>query len=456
MASLFKITPLVVFFSVLCMVFTFAKHQDSNQPSYAGLIGVDKLKEDLDLLFKTIEEVHPNMYAYTTKEEFAEYRDELYARIIRPITRPDFYKVVAPVVASLKSGNTFLRPPEELYGEYVKHGGKVFPLSCKWNGQSVILTDNYGTTELPLGSTISMINGETASKVFSRLARWFPAEGKETNLWKLENQNMLPLYMWLEYGPINFFHIQIKTVKGETKRYNVKSLTIDDINENLETRNTELKYEWFSRYIGGYGTYVIRFDTFSHDWIKYLEDTFRKIHQENISNLIIDLRNNRGGSTIPGDSLIRYLTDRPFRQFEQEKGGIGEVLTTEPPFIQPGSNLHRFSGRVFVLIGQPCTSACVSFASAIKCFDIGTLIGEETDESMVSYGKGVTMQMPNSNLEVVIASKHLFTACAKDDGRGILPDYEVKQKSEDIAKDLDTVLQFTLDLISETLSKQTE
>jgi len=437
--SIFKFTPLAVFFSALCLVFIFANPQGSQQPSYAKLIGVDKLKEDLDYLFKTIEEVHPNMYAYTAREEFAEYRDELYARIIRPITRLDFYKIVAPVVASLKSGNTFLQPPEELYGEYVKHGGKVFPLSCKWNRQSVILIDNYGTTELPLGSTISMINGEIASKVFARLARWIPAEGKETNPWKLENQNMLPLYMWLEYGPIHFFNLQIKTLDGKTKGYNVKSLSIDEINENLKTRNTALKYDWYSRAIREYDTYVIRFDSFSHHWIEYLKGTFKEIQQENFSNLIIDLRNNRDGSTIPGDSLLRYLTDKPFRQFEQ--------------VIQPGSNLHRFSGRVFVLIGLPCASASVSFASAIKCFDIGTLIGEETGETMVTYGKGITIQMPNSNLQAVIASKHLFTACAKDDGRGVLPDYEVKQKSEDIAKGIDTVLQFTLDLISETPSE---
>ena len=42
---------------------------------------------------------------------------------------------------------------------------------------------------------------------------------------------------------------------------------------------------------------------------------------------------------------------------------------------------------------------------------------------------------------------------SKNDGRGVIPDYEVKQKPEDTAKGVDTVLQFTLNLIKESNSK---
>ena len=80
--------------------------QQSSSPTYTQLVPPEKLKEDLDFLFKTIEEVHPNMYAYVSQEEFKQLKEQLYERISRPIKSLNFYKVVAPVVASLRSGHT--------------------------------------------------------------------------------------------------------------------------------------------------------------------------------------------------------------------------------------------------------------------------------------------------------------------------------------------------------------
>ena len=46
-----------------------------------------------------------------------------------------------------------------------------------------------------------------------------------------------------------------------------------------------------------------------------------------------------------------------------------------------------------------------------------------------------------------VPGRSFVFAGGKDDGRGVLPDYEVKQKPEDTAKGADTVLQFTLNLV---------
>ena len=89
----------IAVFSILFAKISFANsHQlptEPNKPAYAKTIPPDKLKKDLDFLFKTIEEVHPNMYAYTPKEEFIPLRDELYHQIKRPMTRLEFYKITA-------------------------------------------------------------------------------------------------------------------------------------------------------------------------------------------------------------------------------------------------------------------------------------------------------------------------------------------------------------------------
>ncbi|HUU18143.1 MAG TPA: hypothetical protein VMW72_13415 [Sedimentisphaerales bacterium] len=161
---------------LLCLILsesTFSKEQnvtEPNKPDYLKEIPPDKLKEDLDLLFKTIEEVHPNMYAYTSKEEFDPLSEKLYESIDHPMNRLEFYKLVAPVVAKLKSGHTLITP-WQLFQEYLQNGGKVFPIELHWDGECVVLNDAYTPIALPLGGTILEINGGNAPKVIRRISR---------------------------------------------------------------------------------------------------------------------------------------------------------------------------------------------------------------------------------------------------------------------------------------------
>jgi C-terminal processing protease CtpA/Prc len=131
----------------------------------------------------------------------------------------------------------------------------------------------------------------------------------------------------------------------------------------------------------------------------------------------------------------------------QAKAEIGSLVTEEVHFKKPKDNPLCFSGRQFVLTGRTTFSSANCFASAIKCFNIATLIGEETGGTTTSYGDCLYFYLPNSNLRFDVAHKYFVEACGKSDGRGVIPDYEVNQKPEDTARGVDTVLQFTLDLI---------
>jgi C-terminal processing protease CtpA/Prc len=202
---------------------------------------------------------------------------------------------------------------------------------------------------------------------------------------------------------------------------------------------------------------------------KFLKEAFTKIRGQNVSSLIVDIRKNPGGSSSLGDELLRYLTDKPFRQFEKVEikvsrqileaqshirkvypdAAIGSTVTREGEFRKPEDNPLRFKGRVYVLIGPNSASSSVCFASAVKHFHIGKLVGQETIDTTVNYGDCIRNELPNCGLYFSVACKYFVEAGGKPDGRGVLPDYKVKQKPEDTARGVDTTLQFTLDLIKE-------
>ena len=140
-------------------------NQEPEQPDYLKTIPPDKLKEDLDFLLKTIEEVHVNMYAYTSKEEFDPTWEKLYESINRPMNRIEFYKLTAPTVALLKNGHTFIEPPLREFQEYAKRGGKVFALGVHCDEDSVILSDYYGPLDLSVGARIVTIDNQSAKSI---------------------------------------------------------------------------------------------------------------------------------------------------------------------------------------------------------------------------------------------------------------------------------------------------
>ena len=321
MKRIFKFTFSMIFCCILPAATIFAKpqtpDQEPNLPDYAKLIEPDKLKEDLGFLFKTIEEVHPNMYAYTTKEEFEPIREKLYEEVAKPMNRVEFYKLAAPALASLKSFHTIMLPFTEQYEEYSKNGGKVFPLELQWDGVNAILMKNYSSTVLPLGGGILEINGRDASELFTSFSHWFPAENRRTNPWLIESPVFLRCLLLLEFGPVPSWNLRIKAADGATNSYAVPSLALSEFETDEAIATIERKKHY--RIIPEYNAAVIEF----YKWREperfeaFLDKTFRDIYERKVSNLIIDIRENTGGSDQCFHSLIEYLAAKPFRLYEK-------------------------------------------------------------------------------------------------------------------------------------------
>jgi hypothetical protein len=439
---------------------------EPNQPAYLKVIPPEKLKEDLDFLFKTIEEVHPNMYAYTSKEEFAPIRKQVYEDINQPMKQVEFFKLVSPVVAQLKNGHMNLDFP---YGfeVYISSGGKVFPLKFYWDGDKAILSENRGKDSLPMGGIVEAINGENVGRLIRKLAKYRADERKSSD--EFFAGIYLHRYLWLEYGSTELWKLRIKDMNGKTSDYVVNGISWEKYLAN-NPHKPDFSYE----YLGDYNAGLIKFKSCLNleKFNIFLKETFQKMKEQKVSNLIIDIRHNAGGESTLASALLDYITDKPFRmaercttkisqqmygdnlenikkEFRDEKIKIGSIVSTEESLVQPNDNPLRFKGKCYLLIDRLVFSSGSEFASVVKCFNIATVIGGETWGTTATYGAIREHILPNSGLKFDVPSKYIVQACGKPDGRGIIPDYEVKQRPEDTAKGVDTVLQFTLNLIKD-------
>ena len=454
MTNIFKVIILTLLCFGLCAANIFGEPQttnkEPNQPPYLKTIQPDKLKEDLDFLFKTIEEVHPNMYAYTPKEEFILIRDELYRQIKRPMTRLNFLKLIAPTIASLKNGHTIvflpLPPVPSELTDFIQNGGKMFPLSIDWYEGKVILSENYTSEKLPLGGTILQVNGEEISKVIKRLDRYYSAEGRDACPAVLEKDNIMRFLFWLEYGSVETLNLQIKSLDGTINDYIVEMMTFGQLKAKEDTNKGINSY----RYRVEYDTFYLKLDDWAcwsriKEFTEFCDEVFKEIQTKKASHLIIDLRNNPGGDFVNMEVFTMYLLNKPYQSFQ----GLNSLAVNKSHRFHDGSNPLRFDGSVYILVGENSTSASTIFPSIIKHSRIVTIIGQEPHEPLTLYGPATSFELPNTCLLATAPRDIIIVPGSKNDGRGVIPDYEVKQKSEDTAKGVDTALEFTLNLIKE-------
>ncbi len=460
-----------------------AASSQPNQPTYLQPTPPDKLKEDLDFLFKTIEVVHPNMYTYISKGVFTGIREQLYQSINRPMNRLEFYKLVAPAVAAIKNSHTAVLPPHlQEFTRYYLGGGPVFPLEISWDEQNPVVCKNYSNDSLPPNCELLVINGRSVREMFADFSELFAAEGKHPYRCQLTNNpDSLRFLLFLEYGQIESWNLQIRSEDGEVNNHTIRSVPATEILHKKAKDNdvaSKFRYQYFPDNnavlleIKSFGGKLDQPEVFRHAFKQFLNKSFRKIRKQKASNLIIDVRDNEGGGDNFVHLLLEYLTSKPYRLYEktvikisaQSHAAIehirrqvpdkfankkeGHIVTIELPFKTFPAKALRFSGHVFVLIGSRSWSASTVFASAVKCFNVGTLVGEETPDPPTLYGSVVYSKLPHSELQFGVASKLMVAACGKPDGRGVLPDYEVKQKPQDTAKGVDTTLQYTLNLIN--------
>lgn len=173
---------------------------------------------------------------------------------------------------------------------------------------------------------------------------------------------------------------------------------------------------------------------------QFIDDSFKKIKDRQVKNLIIDLRFNGGGSPESSIYLLKYLVKTPFAYFSKNNNSKGYGL--QQPF------LNRFKGKLFFLIDGQGESTTGHFMALAKELNLGTIIGEELGSNQFCTAGQTVLRLSNSKLVYYVANTTSKLAnVTLSDERGILPDYTIIQNIDDHLNKEDTVKKFAFKLI---------
>jgi C-terminal processing protease CtpA/Prc len=163
--------------------------------------------------------------------------------------------------------------------------------------------------------------------------------------------------------------------------------------------------------------------------------------------LILDIRDNGGGSSGYGYQILAHLTDKPFKtsqwrtrnyrpafrawgKLEGWHNGAGELVQPRAPTLP--------AKPVALLIGPRTFSAAEDFAVAFDAMKRGKLIGEATAGST---GQPLFFALPGGGQGRVCTKRDAYPDGKQFVGVGVQPSIVVKQTVADFRAGRDTVVE---------------
>lgn len=413
------------------------------------------LKQDFEIFRDSVEQLHPGLYRYRSKNELDRLFDSSYSVLNARMPVTEFYLLLRNLVSNIQDGHTSCNLPSELANEYIANA-KIFPVQLRFINEKAYIPCNTKQTPLPAASEVVAIDQKSISEIRERLLSYLPSDGanRTKKYWDLNNDSFIPLY-FLVFGRKTSFMVEYKTNDGKSKTATLNA----DFLKNAECRITPQKNPRYLKLdfkLDKIAILTIR--TFRSDlldspseYANFLESSFKQIKRKGINTLIIDIRDNGGGRDVYGSMLYSYLTDKPFAYYTSLESTSRKVRKEDHPNLgiqKPAQN--NYKGRVYFLINGKSFSTTAEFCSIAKSNERGVFIGEETGGGYYgnTSGGNARIVLPNSKIVVGIP-KIKYTMAVKPaeyKDRGIIPDFIITPGISDVVRDRDIQLHYALKL----------
>ncbi len=471
-----------------------------------------KMKKDLEV-FKNIRlKANSGLYKYRSKEQIDSTYNWAFNEIERSKTYRDFYTIICALTDFEGSTHNSTSLPDNYRKALKKEAKGYFPFPIKLVEGKIVL--NIENKNIPLGAEIISINNRPIEEVLSNLYKYYTTDGVNLSGKFIGIQYHFAKYYRQYYGPEEHFEVAYKTHDSATTEKTIlESVGYRAYYENVEKRhskpfddpnyknwqeNEKYKYQNINTETSllTINSFIIGDDGNAPEHLKFvqfLDSTFSEIKNQNIKNLIVDIRYN-GSGTDPNELVVyEYLTQR---NFSENKSGwvsfqkipyLRYIESNIPSFLRPlgvrkynnyfkkefpleidgkfyqddtsedhtirTPNKNAFTGTIYLLISPRVASAGSNFGSLVASNKNTTIIGEETMGGYYGHNghTPIAYILPESKIitEFSVVNLEQDVEYRKNQlhNRGILPDFTIVQTNEDYLNHVDTQLNFTLKLI---------
>lgn len=354
--------------------------------------------------FTSLIELLRSQYAFTEYKAIdwdALYK-ELYPRIQEAEKNQDviaYRRVLRDLAWSIPDGHVS-GPVDSDEFQSDASGGLGLVLRELDNGRVIVTDVVTDSPAAQLGiaerAEILALNGQPISEALESVVPWTSPFSTSHNL-RLEQLRFVQRFPVGTQVNVTFENPdeEARTVTM-TSAFDPDSFSLANLNPPL--RGTELPVE-FQFLNNGYG-YVAVY-SFSDDlplMIHLWERMIETLNARNAPGLIIDIRQNSGGSGYLGDQLPAYFFDEPLiigntARYSKSRDEFVVLPDLADEFVLPEDGLY-YGGPVAVIVSPSCASACESFAYAMSINDRAAIVGHFPTAGL--GGSVVPVAMPDN------------------------------------------------------------
>ena len=482
------LSTLIVSFVVICFN---SKGQDTTR--YTNLLeeqlSPSEMHQDIDALTALLNEAHPLLNYFIPENEWKSLIEDTKQSISDSLTHFQFYRRIAPIIASIHEGHTYIEPSGDLTKAHQEFK-RILPFKTLLIENHLHIDSSYVNKGLfPRGTELISINDESIQSIVDKVKSSASFKtGTNNNFVESILNGGFNFAMAYSYfiEDNNTFKITYR-LPSTRELLNSKIVGIYNPEPNKTFPHWgKIEEPFLFKLMSNSTAYMkvrgwLRYKPLNiskRDIKRFFNNSFSEINSRGINNLVIDLRNNGGGSPRLATEMLRYLIPVTFRPIEytqlktQELTTIGELKNTKNYRINKSSlkcenkklivrrlgiyKKHRprkslFKGNVYFLVNSKCGSATSLFLALAEYYQIGKFVGETPggNKEFVCGHQLLTFELPNAQLAAQIPLKKSKINTTNENSRDAVSiDYDVPDNLNDIFSSQDTQLNFTLNLIA--------
>lgn len=388
-------------------------------------ISTEQWLEDVDSLEKWILTKHAKPFWAIQKEAF-----DTQIELARENVSQQYHSYekqiveLLKIIASLKDGHSYLDGDDR----YALLG--YLPFTAAWFEGELYITRAHKKYSQALGSRIVSIDNIPIKKVVERLREVVPFANER------RFKKFSPYYLHLPgslYGLGVIEQSKEATFLLENTHGERFSLLMEHLEEeekeammDLEGNLAELplyrqqseKAYWFE-YLEEERIVYLKYNRVTSMeeesiWA-FSERLFDFIEKEEVEKLVVDIRDNGGGSGAYSASLWKGIQSNP------------KINQT---------------GKLFVITGYKTFSAAISFASYLELRTQAIFVGEGVCDRLISPGDEEEYALPNTNIRIGLSKLFHENALYHDERITLEPDYPIQISFEDYVLGKDPVMDF--------------
>lgn len=372
----------------------------------AAPMSPEAVQGDFEEIVRSLEGVHINPTDVLGRYGFREAVEETRAKLETVTTDREFWLAVAPFIASVGDGHTYLQAP---YPE----DGPAVPVRVAARGDTLVLLEIEGEVS-PVERPITSLDGRDASEVLREMRAGF--SGEYVSFRNAQIDEMFPrFYPWwaTRIEPVVFGFAD-----GSSRVVPLSQLP----SLNAPSAPTGEGFRW-QRDGSVMVLDVDHFDGPQEAWVAEMKAMFREMRKQGATALVIDVRDNPGGNSGRIGALAPHLL-APWRVYSEAQIRVrNDDGTYTPAVIQTIPESHarlspRFDGPVYVLTNTATFSAATDLAVMLSDYDRATIVGEPPGRAPTCTGNLTPRPLPSGMMLYVASAR--FVRAVPERGEGPL------------------------------------